>query len=373
MKKVDFDLQRFAEGQPPAAERIPPNVRAAKFDQLTRQHIQASPSFTLAEGETKTFELPKTRLLSKIQLLVEAVVNVVHASSTAGTAHAFSPWLLLDHVKVDLNNGFTPYRLNSKALAIYNRMSKPNSFILDPATSGRGRVVQNFASAASGDGGVDNTIRMLVDLPIAINDRDPIGLILLQHPQVLGTVEVKAIDDIATIITDTTGFTVTLESMTVTPVVHTFSIPADNRFLPDVTLLKMVQSYEYTIGSTGDNIIPLPCGNTYRKFAFYLEDGSGNPVLDSELSGNFELSFNQAKSPYQIPVKVLSAMNQEQYGDTLPDGVWVFDFTYQGFANYGGARDYLDTENLTELWLHFSAAETGKATIITERMARMKV
>jgi hypothetical protein len=56
----------------------------------------------------------------------------------------------------------------------------------------------------------------------------------------------------------------------------------------------------------------------------------------------------------------------------LANGIYVFDFTYQGLEGYGGARDYIDTEKLTEFWLKFQAAETGKITYVRETLARLQ-
>lgn len=349
-------------------KQLNPAQRAALFNQLTREHIQVGPALTMTEGETRTVDLPKTRLLKKIRLLVEATINVTHATSTSYTAGTFAPYSLIKNLKFGLNNGFNPYQLNTAGLYLYNVM-RSNADVITAAASGRGKVVQGLVASSSG---TDNAVKCLVDLPIQINDRDPIGLILLQNEQTQGTLEITIADDVSILLSNTTGFTVTLEALKITPIFETFSIPVPGEAFPDITLLKLVQSYEQTIPGAGEHVIKLPTGNTYRRIALFLQDGNGAALQESDITSNFELSFNQADIPYVLPPAYVAAVNHEVFNSVLPAGVFVFDFTYQGLENYGGARDYIDTEKLTEFWVKFSTNKAGKVTYLREVMARLE-
>jgi hypothetical protein len=69
---------------------------------------------------------------------------------------------------------------------------------------------------------------------------------------------------------------------------------------------------------------------------------------------------------------MLAAKNTRMYGAPLPVGLWAFDFSYQGMVSYGGTRDYIDTERLSQLDLRFGAGAAGTAWVILEQLARVR-
>lgn len=350
-------------------KQVDPAVRAAMFAQMTRQHVRSMPSQSAKAFETMTFTLPKVRLLSKIWLLVTATVKVQHASQSSFTPHPFAPWNLLRRVSVDANNGFSPFVIDGKGLYFYNLiLHDPKS--VERQSSGRGRVVMTTNASSSG---ATNTIRFLAELPITLNDRDPVGLILLQNEETVVTVSVDVGDPASIVANGQTGYTVSLENLTVTPVVETFSIPAVKEAFPDISVLKLVQSTTESIMGAGQHVLKLPVGTTYRKLLIFIEDANGNGVSDSAINGDIEIIFNQADIPYSVPPEVLAGINVAQFGTTFPDGLFIFDFSYQGLPNYGGARDYVDTERLTEFWVRFGASASGKVTAVYETLSRLRV
>ena len=346
--------------------RIDPATRAAFFAQATRQNWQMLPSLTGSEGGTVQFALPKVRLLSKIRLMVEAVLTATHASSTSYTPGTYAPYEFLKRVQVEINNGFTPFNLSGRDLYFYN-LVRGDASVLSVETSGRGKAVQGVTASSSGTA---NTVRFVVDMPIALNDRDPIGLILLQNEETVVTVTID-IDTAAKLAPAESGYTFAVSDIKITPFVETFSVPAVKEARPDLSILKLVHSKKETISATGVHTLALPTGQTYRKLLVYIEDSSGGEA-DSDISGNFELIFNQADRPYLISPAVLAAINHEQFAYTLPQGLYVFDFSYQGVSNYGGSRDWIDTERLTEFWFRFTAASPGSITAIYETLSALR-
>lgn len=347
--------------------KISPAQRASLFAQMTRQNIQMLPAIAGSEGGTISFTVPKTRLLSKIRLLVEATLTATHSSSTSYAPADFAPFTLLKNVRVSINNGFNPFQVSGKGLYFYNLL-RDNAHILEAKTSGRGKVVQGLTASS---GGTANAVRFVADLPLTLNDRDPIGLVLAQNEETVITVyvDIGTKNDIAPAVS---GYTFALSNISVTPILETFSIPAIAQAYPDLSILKLVQEQVESVTATGTKTIKLPVGNTYRKLIVFIEDASGGEA-DSDLSGNLELLFNVVDTPYAIKPSVLAAINAEYYGYELPQGLYVFDFTYQGLANYGGARDYIDTERLTEFWFRFNAAASGTVTLVSETLAQLHV
>lgn len=349
------------------AQQVTPQQRAALFATATRQNWQMQASKSVGALETAEFTIPKVRLTSRIRLLVEAQLTVTHASNATYIPAAFAPFTAIRRVSVDMNNGFSPFSVSGTQLYLYSLM-RENAAILNRQTSGRGKVVQGTAASADG---AANTIRFLADLPLTLNDRDAVGLILTQNQETTVTVTVD-IDSAEKLATDASGFTYELGQVKITPMVESFSIPAVQEAFPDISTLKLVQAGTKAINGAGQVNYELPTGQTYRKIAFLIENESGEGIADADLSGDIEIVLNQADTPYRVNPKVLAGINHEQFGMPLPSGLYAFDFSYQGISNYGGARDYIDTERLTEFWLRFNATQGGKITVVYETLSRLR-
>ena len=153
---------------------------------------------------------------------------------------------------------------------------------------------------------------------------------------------------------------------------ETFSIPANANAYPDLSVLKLVNGRKDSLPTAGQQIIKLATGTIYRKLIFRLTDGSGNPMTPADITSNIELVFNQADINYSIDPEMLQILNKKNLGTSLPDGMFVFDFSNSGgLPNLGGTRDFIDSANLTEFWLRFTTTKTGKCEIVTETLARL--
>lgn len=350
-------------------QSLSPQQKAILFQQATRQNYQMLASKKVSgEVETIQFDLPKTRLLSKIVLEVEAVATLKSSSATIALA-PFSPYEILRRISLDLNNGFAPYVVSGREAYLYNMM-RLNPDVLKPSTTAaRGMTyIENAATAA----GKDAKIKFQVALPVTLNDRDTTGLVLLQNEQTNVVLKID-VDTLAKAYKLNTGNgdEVTFKSMTINAMMETFSIPPIEDAFPDITVIKLVDAKGESFAGNGQNIVPLRTGTIYRKLVFLFEDNDGNPLKDEDFSGNLELVFNGADIPYSIKPSVLSGINHSQLGYPMQDGIYVWDFTNQGIPNLGGSRDYIDTERLTEFWVRFSTQKAGKVTIVSEKLSRL--
>ncbi len=358
--------------------QISPAQRNQYFNQLTRQHIQALPAKPWQEGSTIAFEIPKARLLSKIKLLVRGSINVEHAADVVYVPAENAPFTLVRKIEVNLNNGFSPYVVSGVQAYFMNLLGVQGaavSPVLDTAAItnvSRAKNVLGLSADTAANGGADNRLQMIIDLPISLNDRDPAGLIMLQAPDVLVNVNVT----MGTILTDlfsaALGYTATLTGATVQPIIETFSIPAPMEARPDLSILKLVQGRTENIAAAGSKVIALPTGNMYRKLAVWVKDAAGGEA-DGDLNTDFKLKLNTADQPYSVPHRVLADINQQDYGITLPRGLFVFDFARNGgIPNYSSPRDYIDTAQLTQFELEFTAAAAGSVEYIYETLSVLK-
>jgi hypothetical protein len=350
-------------------QQLSPQQRAINFATATRQTQQMLPAQNVqGEQSTVQFTLPKVRLLSKILLEVDAVATLKSTAASI-TKKVMSPYQVLRSISIDLNNGFRPFVVSGRDAYLYN-INRLNPDVLNVQSNAKGiNYVDNAASAA----GTDGRVKFMVALPLTLNDRDPQGLILLQNEesQVTLTVDIARLQD-AYVINAGTSDQVIFKSMTITPLVETFSIPPVKEAFPDISILKLVASKADSFAGNGQNIVKLNTGLIYRKLVMYFEDTDGNPIKDADFSGNLELIFNQADIPYSIKPSILSAKNHSDLGFVLPDGVYVFDFSNQGIPNLGGTRDYIDTEKLNEFWVRFNTVKSGKLTVVTETLSRLR-
>jgi hypothetical protein len=196
-----------------------------------------------------------------------------------------------------------------------------------------------------------------------------VGLILLQNVDTLATLEVQtgAASDIATL----SGGTVALGNVSVTVLTDTYSIPADPNAVPDISILKSYKGRTETLQS-GENVIKLPVGQTYRKLWFIIRNGSGVRQADSFVTSPIELVLDQNESPYKIPAQILAGENTKDYDGALPDGLYVFDFATAGDArNLASSRDLIDTQRITEFWLRFSTSGSGTIEYGYETLSKL--
>lgn len=349
-----------------AQSKLTPSQRASLFAQSTRQYKQELPSMTFKEGETVSIQLPKTRFLSKVTLKVKGSFKTTHASKTSFTKTKFDKYKLLRQLRMSINNGFNPYQIGGAEAYLYNMMNKfvpmgSDNFNLD--------VLGNTVSS----GGTVNSVAYNLELPMTLNDRDPVGLIMLQNEQTMVTLSVDCgyIKDMMT----ETDITISDINIQITPVIETFSIPMIPDAIPDYSVIKLVNSQIENVVGAGDMIVKLPVGLTYRKIMVYIATDTGLTPIDHTKLGNFSLVFNQADTPYNVSADHVAYENRKAYGGQLPAGAYAFDFSSQGVANLGGGRDYIDTERLTEFWLKINFKEiSGSANyvyVVAEKLARL--
>ncbi|MFD9950929.1 hypothetical protein [Nonomuraea sp. NPDC059022] len=347
-------------------QQLSAQAKAQLFSQATRQTWQMMGTQTVTEdAQTVSFNLPKVRLLSQILVEFDATVSLKSQNAAIPTK-PFSPYQIIRNIALELNSGFRPFVVSGEALHLYS-LNRLNPDVLLPASSPR---ALSYIETAASTSGKDARIKFQVALPLTLNQRDPVGLILLQNEETTVSLQIdtaRAQDAYQL----ATGDTVTLKQLKITPTIETFSVPSVPQAMPDISVLKLVNEKGEQFTGNGQNIVKLQTGTIYRKLMFYFTDESGNPLKDSDFAGNLELVFNQADIPYSIKPSALAARNHSDLGYVLPDGVYVCDFSNQGLPNLGGSRDSIDTERLTEFWIRFNTQKGGRVKIVAEKLSRL--
>ena len=352
------------------AQSMTVQQRNALFAQATRQNIQGMAKKKITQGATTvSFEIPKARLLSKIWLEIDYKFKLKSSTVSSVNTSKLTPYAPIRRISLDLNNGWSPYVLDGKSYAVLAGMRQQSHVVYPQSESEKGFCYCPETLSASSSG-ASNTMRTTIELPLCLNDRDPIGIILAQSPETLIEVKVDFEPESSMIPLDD-GVTLEVEEITVQPVVETFSIPAVQEAFPDISVVKLCTSRTEMFAGNGQNLIDLVTGTIYRKIAFIIEDLDGNPFSDDDITSNIDLIFNTADVNYSIPAKLIRHKNEMQFGEEQPKGVYIFDFSDNGIPNYGGTRDYIDSTKLTMFQVRFNSNKAGRISIVSENLARI--
>ena len=340
------------------AQKLTAAQRAANFAAATRQNFHMLPSQTTTQlGTTMQFTYPKSRLLSKTFLKVEGTVKYTDASAPVMNDNAYG---IFRRVALSLNNGFDPFVVSGKELAAIN------SVRMNP-----GVIYDELIKCITNEGEKKISFSFMLELENTLNQRDASSLILLQNESTQVTLSVDITSDITDMLTGRTN-NCTLESVTVTPCILTYTIPNFSEGFPDLSVIKLVHSRTETLANAGQHILKLETGRIYRKIVLRTFDNNGS-MSNNAINGNIEMLYNTADTPQSIDAEMLRMKNASDFGYKFLDGTYVFDFSgYSGFSNYGGTRDFVDTERLSEFWIRLNTRENNvKVNIIYETLARL--
>lgn len=348
-------------------QKLTPQERAMRFNKSTRQNLQSmAKQIVTAPYNTMEFQLPKNRYLTNIFVRVKAKINVKHANGTAIPVDALTPYRIVRQYVLDLNNGFKPFAIAGDSLAMLN-MIQPKANALMEMSDYFDCPSEFKASSA----GTENEFAFTVQLPVTLNERDFVGILMLQSEQLTAhlRLDIGAAADMFTKAME--GYTIDLVSVEATPTLETFSIPADPNARPDISMLKICNDRSETLTSAGDQIVKLTCNQIYRKLVLYVTDENGVPATADWFTSNIQLIFNEVDSNYNINADFLRAKNAYDLGHAIPDGIFIFDFSNQGMPNFGNSRDFIDSKGLTEFWVKFNSQTKGKVKVITETLSRL--
>lgn len=348
---------------------LTPQERAANFSLVTRQYIQTMPQVIFAEGQTVGFQMNKARFLQKIYLQINGTFKAAHATKTTFTKSVFDKFNIIKQLRLSVNAGFNPYQISGAMLALKNKIDSFKSNLLDTDVY-KTELLENVVSVA----GATNKIRFTLEMPCTVNDRDAIGLIMLQDEQTIVQLQMDCDTLVAALMTDIDVVTSAV-NITITPIIESYSIPSIPTAIPDYTILKMVNQMVLNVVSAGDMTIPLQTALTYRKLFLYIaSDAEFTPMADANIAA-FKLAFNQANTPYSVTADFVRYKNKKDYQGSLPVGCYCFDFSEQGIANMGGAKNYIDTERMTQFDLTVSFANitgnTNYVYVVAEKLARL--
>jgi len=309
------------------------------FNNSTRQNIRNYTTLPYNPAAPVSVDIARVGLLAKIYLRFKGSLTAQHASKTTFTPAQTAPYNLIQRVQANLNSGVSIWNTSGFGAYLQNVTNKLG-YNLDQ--DGASSEVYAFGNAVSAAGAV-NPLAFSLCLNTMINDKNPIGLLMLQNDATALTLQIEAAAA-AALMTDTDVTTTLTGSWDIATEI--FGIPIDPADYPPLNRVHQVLEQSFPINSVGDNRQVLPRGVTYRRLINSL-------VLNGALSDAAEtmrLVYNLSSTPYQISGGLAKVIQRERYGRDLPAGSFVWDMFYQGFPNVGAdMRDLIDSSQISDL------------------------
>lgn len=347
--------------------------RIFHFNTHTRKN-QRSFEIDLQANKVHKHDFDPNHYLAAVQIDFVGQIKVSHPTNTTYTASPLAPYSLVQRIQLETNSSFIPYDLSGEDAYLLERCSM-NSYLHETEKSATNTFKNNTLSSLglqSSPTGTLNTVRFSVEVPLSPNKRDPVGFLQLQNRETKATLKISMADAIAAISPlNRAGYTVELVGMKAILTNTMFQIPPYPQAQLDLSMLRIVSSTEVDLNATGQKDLEIQTGRTYRRVLVAVRDANGLLVANTAIGDYFGLRYQDHNEPYYVQRDALRTMNMRQYGNPLPEGVFCFDFTDQGFVNYGIQRDFVDSQRLTMFLLKMTTKVSNlRCTIIGDTLAK---
>jgi hypothetical protein len=341
--------------------------RQMNFNRQTTKYIDTYPTITLSENAKHKFELDDVDLTSRVYLIVEGTFDAIHGSSTSYTAARHAPYSLFNKINVKFNSNQVPYDISGKS-AYLMKLTERNPSVWTPNSTATTRTANILTLVADTDGGgnENQTCKFVIDLGFMLNERDVNGILLTQDKQTTVTINLETDDVLTAILGDADGFTTDNVSFTVTPIVERFSIPRDENAMPNIMQMKEVTDDIYTLSTVGENEMVVETGGIFRRIWLDFYD-STDAHTDAEMT-RLKVKINKSTTLIDVTSRGLMIKNQLLYGSALPAGCYCLDFASQGLPNYGGERDWVDTDSISRFTINPTITSACSCRLTVERL-----
>jgi hypothetical protein len=290
-------------------------------------------------GTFGPFTLPKTGLLARLFIALRGSVGgAVSAPNSLGMAS------IVTRVRVVANSG----------LDLYNVSGAGYTYLLSETLESEyfNAVSQNTGKSAV----TATTFNLDMVLPIAVNMRDPSGLVMLQNEQTIVNLYIDWLADASV----ATGATVTLTTGDL--FMEIFTVPPDPQDWPNINIVHQCLEDQQQVPAAGDFPYNWPRGNTYMQ----MLHGFGIGAAGTDNFSKVALRVNQSDYLQNTPPDYLDLEHRLYRGRARPAGGVYFDFAgSSGLGCYALARDLVNSALVTDLATVITA--TGAGTLYTVR------
>ncbi len=283
--------------------------------------------------------LPKTGLLARIYIALRgSVAGALSAPNALGMAS------IISRVRLTANSGIDIFNVSGSGYHYLLRNVLESEYI-DP-------VGQSNATAAI----TATTFNLDVVIPVAMDMRDPTGLIMLQNEQTIVNLFIDWLADASV----ATGATVTLTTGDV--FLEIFTVPPDPKDWPPLNVIHQCLEDQQAVAAAGDFPYYWPRGNTYVG----IYHGFGIGAAGADNFNKLAVRVNQSDYLQNTPVDFLDLEYRLLRGRARPaGGVFVDLLGTSGLGVYGLPRDMFNSALVTDLATVITT--TGAGTLFTVR------
>jgi hypothetical protein len=312
---------------------------AGGFVANTRRKIVQLPTQTRPTGGgTTAINLPKTGLLGSIFL---AIRGSIAGTLTSPNGLGFAS--IISRVRLTLNSGIDLINLSGAGYHYLLREVLESEYV-DIAGQSNAR---SAVSAAA--------FNLDMVLPMAINMRDPLGLVMLQNEQTLLTLNIDWLADANV----ATGATVTATAI---PYIELFTVPVDPADYPPINILHQILEDQQAISGAQDWVYNWPRGNTYLQVLHGVGIGAAGTDTFSKVAVRVNQSDYLQNS--DIPFRDME-FRRLRGRARQAGGIYLDLLGTSGLGNYGLTRDVFNSQLVTDLATVITT--TGAATAYNVR------
>lgn len=319
---------------------------AGNFNGNTRLKFLKLPPVTRpVGGGTYQLVLPKVGFLARIHLRLQvAVAGTLSAPNALGVSSIISRIRLSLNTNIDIQNlsgaGYC-YLLDEVCELEEHRMTSQNQ--------GRTAVTAtNF--------------NYDIVLPVMLNLRDPVGLIMLQSEQLQAILSIDWLADANV----ATGATVTVT--TGDAWMEVFTVPQSPADYPDISVLHQLREESQAIAATGDITYNYLRAHIYLQMLHALGIGASG----ADGFSNVKLRVNQADYLLDWTPGMFDMQHRLLRGRARPAGGMYLDFLgSSGLGNYGLTRDIFNTLYITDWAAIITASATGTLFSLLRQLVRI--
>lgn len=310
-----------------------------RFLMSTRRKRIPLPTMTKPTGGgSVSVNLPKTGLLGGIYLAIRGTV-----SGTLSAPNALGMSSIVRRVRVTSNSSIDIYSTSGAGYCyLLQEGLESEYFLASGQNTGRSAVTAT-------------SFNLDMYIPIALNLRDPVGLLMLQNEQTLVTLTVEFETDSVV----ATGATV---AATVVPYMIIYTVPVDADALPELNVIHQITEESQIQSGAGDITYYAPRGNIYLQ----LFHGYGIGVSGTDAFNRFKTRVNQSDFWEDTGVDGLDIEHRLLRGRARPaGGIFVDYLGTSGLGNYGLSRDLFNSNLVTDYASIITA--TGAGTLYSVR------
>jgi len=283
-------------------------------------------------------QLPKTGFLGRLWLRISGTV-----AGSLSAPNALGMASVVRRVRLAANSGIDIFSVSG---AGYHYLLRE---IIDVG------YVDPFGQSNARSAVTATTFNLDMVIPIMLNLKDPLGLLMLQNEQTILTLTVEFEAD-ATV---ATGATVMAN---VYPRMELFTVPPDKKDWPPLGTIHQILEDTQTVAAAGDFVYNVPRGNTVLQLAHGLGIGASG----ADGFNLYRLRAQQSEYLYQAAPADLDMEQRFYRGRARPAGAILVDWlATSGLGVYGLTRDAFDTSKVTDFASIITAS--GAGTLYTVR------